>query len=226
MTSNSCTILSVTVSWTTVVVSNMLCAIMIARLHAMYQRSRKILIFLVVSFLPSVVICVVFAVLQSTDTWEELVLYGTYECINDGYNQVLLATAWIVGAVWQIIALCLAVRVVVMHFRELQGMPTRRSIGEVLMKTHVFYFAAYAAASFITLGILSPVVKDSSSAGVAIYFGVFNTIQLMQMFVLGPRLIISVREYHAELMADFDAGIAMTAIAFQERGHVTTGSGV
>jgi hypothetical protein len=46
------------------------------------------------------------------------------------------------------------------------------------------------------------------------------------MFVLGPRLILGVREYHAKLTANCDGGNDMTSIAFQERVHITTGGGV
>jgi hypothetical protein len=38
----------------------------------------------------------------------------------------------------------------------------------------------------------------------------------MQLFMLGPRLILSVREYHAELVGESDAGTGMSTIAFQE----------
>lgn len=46
------------------------------------------------------------------------------------------------------------------------------------------------------------------------------------MFVLGPRLVLSVRQYHAELAAEFDEGTNMTANAFQEHGHLLLSSGV
>lgn len=46
------------------------------------------------------------------------------------------------------------------------------------------------------------------------------------MVVLGPRLILGVREFNARLVADSDAGTVMTSVAFQERVHITTGSGV
>jgi hypothetical protein len=46
------------------------------------------------------------------------------------------------------------------------------------------------------------------------------------MFVLGPRLILGIREYHANLVANSDEGTGMSTIAFQERGQVSTGSGV
>lgn len=46
------------------------------------------------------------------------------------------------------------------------------------------------------------------------------------MFVLGPRLILGVREHYANLVANSDGGAAMTSIAFQERVHISTGGGV
>jgi hypothetical protein len=50
----------------------------------------------------------------------------------------------------------------------------------------------------------------------------------MQMYVLGPRLILSVREhYNAELVSDFDEGASTTStIVFQERIDAPTGGGV
>jgi hypothetical protein len=50
--------------------------------------------------------------------------------------------------------------------------------------------------------------------------------EIMQTFMLGPRLILSVREHHAELVANPDAGTTISSIAFQERIQVPTGSGV
>jgi hypothetical protein len=46
------------------------------------------------------------------------------------------------------------------------------------------------------------------------------------MFVLGPRLILGLREYHAKLVVNSDEGTDMTSVAFQERVHITTGGGV
>ena len=37
------------------------------------------------------------------------------------------------------------------------------------------------------------------------------------MFVMGPRLILRIRDYHAQLLANSDEGTTMTTIAFQER---------
>jgi len=43
------------------------------------------------------------------------------------------------------------------------------------------------------------------------------------MFVLGPRLILSIREYHAELVVnpESSARISMTVVAFQECEHMS-----
>ncbi|KAG2750765.1 hypothetical protein P692DRAFT_20831664, partial [Suillus brevipes Sb2] len=44
----------------------------------------------------------------------------------------------------------------------------------------------------------------------------------VQVFVLGPRLILGVREYHAKLVADSDAETNMDSIVFQEHVHIST----
>ena len=58
--------------------------------------------------------------------------------------------------------------------------------------------------------------------GVQIYYGVFQITMFVQMFVLGPRLILSVREYHARLVANRDEGTCMASIVFQERVQLST----
>jgi hypothetical protein len=61
----------------------------------------------------------------------------------DGDVQFLANMTWILGAVWEALALFLAVWIAVKHFRELPG-PTIRAIGDcytILVKTHVLYFA-------------------------------------------------------------------------------------
>jgi len=60
----------------------------------------------------------------------------------------------------------------------------------------------------------------------AFYTGVLVIALVVQTFVLGPRLILGVREYHAKLVANSDDGTGMASIVFQERIHITTGDGV
>ena len=59
-----------------------------------------------------------------------------------------------------------------------------------------------------------------------VYAGVLFIIQVVQMFVLGPRLILGVREYHAELVAHSDEGNEIASVVFQERIQITTGGDV
>jgi hypothetical protein len=62
--------------------------------------------------------------------------------------------------------------------------------------------------------------------GVSFYYGIGEVVQAVQMFVLGPRLILSLREYHAQLVASSDEGTCITTMYFYECGHTSTGGGV
>lgn len=66
----------------------------------------------------------------------------------------------------------------------------------------------------------------SSSAGSSYYIGISQIVQQLQMFVLGPRLVLSIREYHSKLLAKSDEGTAMTTIHFQAGGDVLSGGDV
>jgi hypothetical protein len=57
---------------------------------------------------------------------------------------ILASIIWILGTVWEVLALLLAVWIAVKHFCELRRCSTSDIIGDcftVLMKTHVSYFA-------------------------------------------------------------------------------------
>ncbi|KAG2132955.1 hypothetical protein DEU56DRAFT_913985 [Suillus clintonianus] len=220
--------------WTNIVAFPMLCVIMITRLHAMYQRSRRILIFLVVVCLAVNIFDVVVAVMSMRGiSGEELILSGTYACtIGYADNFSLLdSITWILGTIWEVLALCLAVWIAVKHFRELRQYSAGGIIGDcftVLIKSHVLYFASFVAPSCFYLIIdLSPTLfTDRFSVEIQILLGITQILGAIQFFVLGPRLILSVREYNARLVADSDAATAMISIAFQERVHISTDSGV
>ncbi|KAG1884724.1 hypothetical protein F4604DRAFT_185759 [Suillus subluteus] len=128
--------------WMADVVNVILGVIMIARLHAMYQRSRKMLIFLVVIFLAIRIASVVMVAIRMMQiSGEEFVLYGTYQCMFDSGGDFIFLTSmtWILFTVWEVLVLCLAVWIAVKHFHELRQHSTRGIIGDcftVLMKTH------------------------------------------------------------------------------------------
>ncbi|KAG2046992.1 hypothetical protein BDR06DRAFT_127961 [Suillus hirtellus] len=142
----------------------------------------------------------------------------------------LNSITWILTTVWEVLTLCLAVWIVVRHFREVRQHMAGGIMEDcfmVLMRTHVVYFASFVAISCSHL-ILNfyPTFFTSISLAPQIIAGFLQIFGVMQMFVLGPRLILGVREYHAKLVADSDVTTGMTSIAFQERVEISTGSGV
>ncbi|KAG2103752.1 uncharacterized protein F5147DRAFT_775878 [Suillus discolor] len=219
---------------TIVALNAMLGVIMIARLHAMYQGSRTMLVFLVIIFLAVNITCGVMSTMGLNDTVaDEWILSGTYMCYYayGGNVHLLFSMFWMLNTVWEVLALCLSVWVAVKHFRELRrlGPSTGSTIGDcfrVLIQSHVLYFASFVGVSCLQLASLSPEILNSSSIGVSILSGAIQILSVVQMFVLGPRLILSVREYHAKLVAYSDAETSMNSIVFQEHVHVSTSSTV
>ncbi|KAG2141143.1 uncharacterized protein EDB93DRAFT_1252614 [Suillus bovinus] len=161
-----CQIMYAIQDWTGVLVFAMLwgeLVIIITRLYAMYQRSRKILIFLIVTFLAVNIYDVVVSVITTMYTsGEEFILSGTYQCqIYDAeYILILDSNTWILGTVWEVLALCLAVWITVNHFRELRRNPAGRDSFVVLIKTHIVYFVSFVAVScFELILIFSPTLS-------------------------------------------------------------------
>ncbi|KAG1817913.1 hypothetical protein EV424DRAFT_1644981 [Suillus variegatus] len=209
---------------TSMAVNAMLGVIMIAWLHAMYQGSRKMLMFLVIIFLAINIACGVIAAIGLNDAVEEeLILSGIYVCtgVYSGDDQLLFSMTWILNTVWEVLSLCLSVWVAVKHFRSTVGDCFR-----VLIQSHVLYFASFVGVSCLQLTLISPEILNSDSIGVSILGGALEVLLIMQMFVLGPRLILSIREYHAKLVAYSDAETSMNLIVFQEHVHVSTSSTV
>lgn len=232
VTDVGCNVMYAALTWMTVIVNAMLGVIIITRLHAMYQQSGKILAFLVSIFLAITITCGVIAVIGKKYTvGEQLILSGTYQCTYDyeGDAGILDALAWILYTVWEVLALCLALWISVKHFRGLRRSMARWTAGDcfsVLIKAHVIYFASFVAVSCFQFGFLSPGIMDSSSVGAEVYAGLLEFASIAQMFVLGPRLILSIREYDAKLATHSDVGIDMHSMVFQEGNNVSIRSDV
>lgn len=228
-----CWILYIAVNWMYVVVFPMLRVIMITRLHAMYQQSRKMLIFLVVIFLADTIFNVVVSAMSTRHTsGEEYILSGTYECATTyGDNTILLnSITWMFGTAWEVLVLFLAVWVAIKHFRELRQHSAGGIIGDcftALMKSHAIYFSSFVAVSCFQIGLLSPTLSAVQfSLETDIYCGFLQIFTFIQLFVLGPRLILGIREFNAKLVTHSDAKTTMTSIVFQEHVHVSTSSSV
>lgn len=218
-----------TLESTNEVVEVMLGVIMITRLNAMYQRSTKVLVFLVVIFLVVRIANAVMAAISMMHiSVEEVNLSGTYGCAIDyAGNTILLYTiTWILAIAFEILVLCLAAWIAIKHLRELRQHSTKCIFGDrltvtVLMKTHLSYFASFVAVSGFYVGYFSPMLSaNPNSLETQVYLGFAQIFQFAQLFVLGPRLILSVREYHAKRLAVPDTATA-TPIAFQEHASVS-----
>ncbi|KAG2119924.1 uncharacterized protein F5147DRAFT_832516 [Suillus discolor] len=209
----------------------MLGVIIIARLYAMYQKSRIVLVFLVIIFLAVNIACgVITAIGLKSSPAEELILSGTHMCYSAvDSEQLLISIVWMLNSIWEFLTLCLAVWIVVKQFRDLRRLnsPTGSIIGgcfRVLIQSHVLYFASFIGVSCLQLVTLSPEISNSNSIGVRVLSGAIQISSVIQMFVLGPRLILSARQFNAKLVVDSDAETSMNSIVFQERVHVSTSS--
>lgn len=141
--------------------------IMMNRIHAMYQQSKTMLIFLVVVFLASMIATGVMTTIVTSPVsggklyswlqvssarthWRklvELILSGTHICLFIGDLPLILET-WIPTIVWEVLVLFLAVWIIIKHFRELRQSPTGSTIKDcfaILIKGHVLYFVAWVS---------------------------------------------------------------------------------
>lgn len=233
MTDKGCNILYFMTVWMPVVVNAMIGVIMTIRIYAMYQGSKKILVFLIVVLLLCTTAFAVIAAMGNTNaSGLEIVLSGNNMCfdLNNAAGQRLIDEMFIPTLLWEVLALGLSVWIVIKHIRELRRQsPTTSTIKDcftVLLRSHVLYFLWFAAVSFFYIGLLSPRFMGSPSVGSGIYYGVYQMTQFTQMFVLGPRLVLSIRDFNAKLVAKSDEGTQMTTIAFQECRHATSSVGV
>ncbi|KAG2345185.1 hypothetical protein BDR05DRAFT_998776 [Suillus weaverae] len=160
----------------------------------------------------------------------EVVLYGT-QCVYEinSSEQQRMFEAYTAATAWEAVTLCLAIWIVVKHLRELQprstGWTAISDCFTVLLKTHVLYFVIFAISSGLNIGLMVPHFSASSSVGAQIYRGILEFATLFQMFVVGPRLILSVREYHAKLVPNFEEGIdSIYSMVFLEPTPESTGS--
>jgi len=129
----------------------------------MYQKSRIILILLVFMFSAITIPCVAITIIQIRASQigelesqqqipeeliqqisEEFVLSGHYVCGSPmyGYDLLLIVVTWILGTVWEVLTLCLAVWIAIKHFRELPTGWTIKDCFTVLIRSHVLYFAS------------------------------------------------------------------------------------
>ncbi|KAG2370311.1 hypothetical protein BDR07DRAFT_11073 [Suillus spraguei] len=219
-------ILCSVVDWMSLVVNAMLGVILITRLHAMCQES-KMLIFLIVVFSAITIACTVITVILHKNIVGEAVIFsGNHHCKFDfqGHDQLLILKTWILGIVWETVTLCLAVWVTVKHFRRPSTGLITGDWFVVLMRAHILYFASFIVTSSLHLHHFFKVIKMSSTLGNQFYCCTVTYFGLMQLFVLGPRLILGVRELNAQRLNDFDERGTGPTIDFQTHVRISTSS--
>ncbi|KAG2369147.1 hypothetical protein BDR07DRAFT_1371709 [Suillus spraguei] len=206
LTNKDCEIINSTLWFTGFVVDCMLDVIMITRLFAMHQQSRKVLILLVVILLAIMIPCGVIAAIQTRQIsgahgtiLEDLILPGTHQC-PIGASVPLTVEFWLLGTAWEVFTLCLALRSAIKRFRELQQPWRRWTIGDCF--------------------------TDSTAIDTWIYGGVTRVFSLMQMFIVGPRLLLDIRRYHARRVADSNVETVMSMMVFHEHTQVLTSNDV
>jgi len=62
--------------------------------------------------------------------------------------------------------------------------------------------------------------------GAETYVGILQISSVVQVVVLGPHLILSIRQYNAEVVAESDEATDMTSIAFQQRTQMSNSNDV
>ncbi|KAG2141153.1 uncharacterized protein EDB93DRAFT_1252620 [Suillus bovinus] len=97
--------------------------------------------------------------------------------------------------------------------------------------TALYLSVRYLGILLAILSVLSDVGNISltdteNSLDTLLYAGFLEILTVVQMFLLGPRLILSIREYHAKLVVDSDSATGMTSMAFQERVRISTSGSV
>lgn len=219
LTDTGCAILALAQEWTSFAVYIMLGVIVIARLHVIYQ-SRKILILLVIVFVTVTIACgLVTGIVGMNFSYEEVIFSGTYQCTSEGSSGILLlALPWVFYTAWAILGLSLAGWIAFRHSRRMKRWSMNDRL-TALIKTHMFYFIIFTAACCLNLGLLSPKISSFTSLGVDIYYGILEIVLFVQMFVLGPCLILNIREYNNNVTATSDAGIGIPLLS--RNAHTT-----
>jgi hypothetical protein len=215
-----CTIVWYIQVWSPVIVNAMLGVIMIARINAMYHGSKKVFIFLVAALLACTIASAVIMVIANLGvSAQQAVLSGYDTCMTniDTYMMHLIYESVIPTTIWEILALFLTIWVIIKYFREQKQLLTKGNCFTILVESHVFYFLAFVAMTSFTLGSVSPGITYSPPYTKRVmYYAALATAQMLQMFVLGPRLILSVRESYAKSVARAEGGSDMTSMTFDD----------
>ncbi|KAG1821268.1 hypothetical protein DFJ58DRAFT_422860 [Suillus subalutaceus] len=185
--------------------------IMIARINAMYRGSKKLLLSCCsLASLHDHLRSLMVIGTRGISTQETTLSAGYHICIIEFDTSMINLDyeSLVSTAAWEILNLFLAVWIVIQHpgTATIADRIDHRGLFQDIIESHTFYFLAFAAVACFELGALSPNITNSLSVGSAIYSGIWSIADALQMFVLGSRLILSVRGYHAKVVARANGG--------------------
>ncbi|KAJ8594594.1 hypothetical protein M405DRAFT_808799 [Rhizopogon salebrosus TDB-379] len=215
-------------SWGMVLLTYTMHAIMAIRVFAMYRRSRKMGLFLILCFMAASASRGVTDGLalspSSGSISEEYILSGTGVCILfqavvvpylDGIPSICIELLFFV----------LAARVFYKHVLEMQRTLPDWGLDDclsILFRDHLLHFFCYLTSNVMQIVIISMNGNSEGSwwySSITIFFGT------IQQCVLVPRLVISIREYNSQLSHGLDGAttdIGTMAFANNPNGNTTS----
>ncbi|KAG1879555.1 hypothetical protein C8R48DRAFT_234813 [Suillus tomentosus] len=206
--------------WTIINVSKSIAAIMSIRVFAMYHRSMRMRIFLIICFLVTSAFRGVTDGLAS----KERVLSGSGVCTTSMVSVVPVLEG-IPSLCIELLFLLLTGRVLVEYVREMQRTRSDDGFGDghgdiiAILRDHVLHFSCYLILSVMQVATIS---ANGDTDGSRWYRSIATFFVTIQQCVLVPRLVISTREYFSQLDYVSDRVTDLDAMAFAYNPNVNT----
>ncbi|KAG1747639.1 hypothetical protein EDB19DRAFT_1685926 [Suillus lakei] len=179
-------------------------AIMSIRVFAMYHRSTRMRIFLIICFLAASasrgMIDGLALVLTRAPTSEEYILSGTGVCTKSK-APVMPFLDGIPSICIELLLLLLAARVLVERVREMQRTQPDCGFGDgdgdslAILRDHVLHFSCYLVLSVMQV---TAIFTNGDTNWSQWYRSIVISFVIIQQCVLVPRLVISTREYYSQ----------------------------
>ncbi|KAG2107061.1 uncharacterized protein F5147DRAFT_699442 [Suillus discolor] len=205
-------------SWGMVALACTMYAIMSIRVFAMYHRSMRMRIFLIICFLVASAFRGVTDGLAS----EECVLSESGVCTTCMASMVPFFEG-IPSLCIELLFLLLTVRVLVEYVREMQRTRSDDRFGDghgdiiAILRDHVLHFSCYLILSVMQVATIS---ANGGTDGSRWYRSIATFFVTIQQCVLVPRLVISTREYFSQLDYVSDRVTDLDAMAFAYNPNV------
>lgn len=195
-------------------------AIMSIRVFAMYHRSMRMRIFLIICFLVTSAFRGVTDGLAS----KKRVLSGSGVCTTSMVSVVPVLEG-IPSLCIELLFLLLTGRVLVEYVREMQRTRSDDGFGDghgdiiAILRDHVLHFSCYLILSVMQVATIS---ANGDTDGSRWYRSIATFFVTIQQCVLVPRLVISTREYFSQLDYVSDRVTDLDAMAFAYNPNVNT----